>query len=54
MRLSGGKKTYLQRAHVALDTLREQINHVDDELFQPLAQRMKMQMRSASTRRITM
>jgi chorismate mutase len=28
--------------HVALDTLREQINHVDDELFQLLAQRMKI------------
>jgi chorismate mutase len=28
--------------HLALDTLREQINHVDDELFQLLAQRMKI------------
>jgi chorismate mutase len=28
--------------HLALDKLREQINHVDDELFQLLAQRMKI------------
>lgn len=28
--------------HHALETLREQINHVDDELFQLLAQRMKI------------
>lgn len=28
--------------HIALDKLREQINHVDDELFQLLSQRMKI------------